>query len=162
MGDRPDYLHITKARGEVLTESEDRPRILRAIRKCLVSADEHFKDAQDNLDEVFKGSVGVGMTPLIGGYAIKDPKDHFRQALIKVDSAETALLPLIKRFKDGRVNASHFTSEKAMILLGDLAGMDYNILIQKLLEQRGRESTWYRLKELREKISELLELIAEQ
>lgn len=145
-----------------MSEGEDRPRILRAIRKCLVDADEHFKDAQDNLDELFKGTLGVAMTPIIGGYAIKDPKNYFRQALIQVDSAEKALLPLTKRYKDGRVNASHFTSERAMVLLGDLAGMDYNILIQKLLEQRGRESTWYRLKELREKVSELLELIAEQ
>jgi hypothetical protein len=128
----------------------------------LVDADEYFVDAQDNLDEIYKGSVGVGMTPLIGGYAIKDPKDNFRQALIKVDSAEKALMPLIKRFRDGRVNETHFTSERAIVILGDLAGMDYNILIQKLMEHRGRESTWYRLKELREKIAELLELIAER
>ncbi|OLS30375.1 MAG: hypothetical protein ThorAB25_10310 [Candidatus Thorarchaeota archaeon AB_25] len=146
----------------MLTDVEDRPRILRAIRKCLVDGDEYFEAAQDSLDEVFKGSVGVGMTPLIGGYAIKDPKSHYRQALISVDSAEKALSPLTKRFKDRRVNESHFTSEKAMVILGDLAGMNYNILIQKLMEQSGRESTWYRLNELREKIAELLELIAEQ
>lgn len=146
----------------MLTESEDRPRILRAIRKCLVNGDKHFQDTQDVLDEVNKGSMGVGMTPLIGGYAIKDPKDHYRQALIKVDAAEKALLPLTKRFKDGRVNESHFTSERAMVLLGDLAGMNYIILIQKLLEQSGRESTWYRVKELRKKIAELIELIADQ
>ena len=143
-----------------MTDVEDRPRILRAIRKCLVDGDEYFEAAQDSLDEVFKGSVGVGMTPLIGGYAIKDPKSHYRQALISVDSAEKALSPLTKRFKDRRVNESHFTSEKAMVILGDLAGMNYNILIQKLMEQSGRESTWYRLN--REKIAELLELIAEQ
>jgi hypothetical protein len=146
----------------VLTDIEDRPRILRAIRKCLVDGDEYFEAAQNSLDEVFKGSLGVGMTPLVGGYAIKDPKSHYRQALISVDSAEKALSPLTTRFKDGRVNESHFTSEKAMVILGDLAGMNYNILIQKLTEQSGRESTWYRLKELREKIAELLELIAEQ
>jgi hypothetical protein len=144
-----------------LTEIEDRPRILRAIKKCLVDGDGFFEAAQDALDEVSKGSMGIGMTPLVGGYAIKDPKNHFRQALIKVDSAEKALLPLTKRFKDGRVNESHFTSEKAMVILGDLAGMDYNLLIQKLLEQSGRESTWYRLKELREKITELIDLISE-
>ena len=142
-----------------MTEYEDRPRILRAIKKCLVDSDKHFQEAQDTLDEVYKGSMGIGMTPLIGGYAIKDPKSHFRQALIHVDSAEKALLPLIIRFKDGRVNESHFTSPKALVILGDLAGMDYNILIQKLLEQSGRESTWYRLKELRQKIAELIELI---
>jgi hypothetical protein len=146
----------------VLIDVVDRPRILRAIRKCLVDGDEYFEAAQNSLDEVFKGSLGVGMTPLVGGYAIKDPKSHYRQALISVDSAEKALSPLTTRFKDGRVNESHFTSDKAMVILGDLAGMNYNILIQKLTEQSGRESTWYRLKELREKIAELLELIAEQ
>ena len=144
-----------------MSEKEDRSRIIRAIRKCLVNADEFFKEAQDSLDEIYKGSVGVGMTPLLGGYAIKDPKDHFRQALIKIDSGERALLPLIKRFKDGRVNGSHFTSQDSLVLLGDLAGMDYNLLIRKLLEQRGRESTWYRLKELRDKIAKLVSLIAE-
>ncbi|MGY5856208.1 MAG: hypothetical protein RTS72_06370 [Candidatus Thorarchaeota archaeon] len=144
-----------------MTENEDRPRILRAIKKCLVSGDEFFLAAQDALDELSKGSIGVGMTPLVGGYAIKDPKNHYRQALINVDSAEKALVPLTKRFKDGRVNESHFTSEKAMVILGDLAGMDYNLLIQKLMGQSGRESTWYRLKELREKIAELIDLISE-
>ncbi len=144
-----------------MTESEDRPRILRAIKKCLVDGDKYFEEAQDSLDEIGKGQMGVGMTPLVGGYAIKDPQDHYRQALIKVDAAEKALLPLTKRFKDGRVNESHFTSEKAIVLLGDLSGMNYTILIQKLLEGSGRESTWYRLKELREKIMELSELIAE-
>lgn len=135
--------------------------MLRAIRKCLEDGDEYFEAVQDSLDEINKGSVGVGMTPLIGGYAIKDPKEHYRQALINVDSAEKALLPLVKRYNDGRVNESHFKSERAMVILGDLAGMDYNIIIQKLMEQSGRESTWYRLKELREKIAELIELIAD-
>jgi hypothetical protein len=144
-----------------MSESDDRPRILRAIRKCLVDGDEYFEAAQDSLDQMFKGSVGVGMTPLVGGYAMKDPKEHYRQALINVDSAEKALLPLTKRYKDGRVNESHFTSERAMVLLGDLAGMNYNIIIQKLMEQSGRESTWYRLKELRGKIAELLSFVAE-
>ncbi|MFW9787267.1 MAG: hypothetical protein ACFFE2_02965 [Candidatus Thorarchaeota archaeon] len=144
-----------------MTEDEDRPRILRAIKKCLVDGDGYFEAAQDALDEMFKGSVGVGMTPLVGGYAIKDDKEHYRHALINVDSAEKALLPLTKRFRDGRVNESHFKSEKAMVILGDIAGMDYDLLIKMLVEQRGRESTWYRLKELREKISELIELIAD-
>ena len=145
----------------MLTEIEDRTRILRAIKKCLVDGDDFFLATQDSLDELSKGSMGIGMTPLVGGYAIKDPKNHYRQALINVDSAEKALFPLTKRFKDGRVNASHFTSDSAMVILGDLAGMDYNLLIQKLLGQSGRESTWYRLKELREKIAELLGLISE-
>ena len=145
-----------------MTDTDDRQRILRAIRKCLVDGDEYFQAAQDSLDEAYRGSVGVGMTPLLGGYAIKNPKDNYRRALISVDSAEKSLLPLVKRFRDGRVNASHFKSEKAMVILGDLAGMDYNLLIHKLGEQKGRESTWYRLKELRAKIAELLDLIAEE
>jgi hypothetical protein len=145
----------------MMSESDDRTRILRAIRKCLVDGDEYFEAAQNSLDQMFKGSVGVGMTPLIGGYAMKDPKEHYRQALINVDSAEKALTPLTKRFKDGRVNETHFKSERAMVILGDLAGMNYNIIIQKLMDQSGRESTWYRLKELREKIAELIELIEE-
>lgn len=144
-----------------MTEIEDRPRILRAIKKCLVDGDEYFQEAQDKLDELYKASVGVGMTPIMGGYGMSDSKTYFKQALIHLDSAEKALLPLIKRFKDGRVNKSHFTSERAMVLLGDLAGMNYNILLQKLMEQSGRESTWYRVKELREKVAELIELIAE-
>ena len=145
----------------MLTENTDRPKVLRAIRKCLENGDKYFEEAQDVLDEVNKGSMGVGMTPLIGGYAIKDPQDHYRQALIKVDAAEKALQPLTKRFNDGRVNESHFTSERAIVLMGDLTGMNYTILIQKLLEGSGRESTWYRLKELREKIAEISELVAE-
>ena len=142
-----------------MAKSDDRSRVLRAIRKCLVDGDEYFEAAQNSLDEISKGSVGIGMTPLIGGYGIKDPKEHYRQALINVDSAEKALLPLTKRFKDGRVNRSHFKSDRAMVILGDLAGMDYNMIIHKLMDQSGRESTWYRLKELREKIAELQDLI---
>lgn len=145
-----------------MTDVEDRPRILRAIRKCLVDGDEHFQKAQDSLDELYRGSLGVGMTPLLGGYAIKNPNENYRQALFSVDSGEKSLLPLVKRFKDGRVNASHFKSDRAIVILGDLAGMDYNLLIQKLAEQRGRESTWYRLNELRAKIAELVDLIADQ
>lgn len=144
-----------------MAKSDDRSRVLRAIRKCLVDGDKYFEAAQDSLDEINKGSVGVGMTPLIGGYAIRDPKEHYRQALINIDSADKALSPLVKRYSDGRVNESHFKSDHAMVLLGDLAGMDYNIIIQKLMEQTGRESTWFRLKELREKIAELIELIAD-
>ncbi len=144
-----------------MTEPEDRSRILRAIKKCLVNGNEYFENAMKTLDEIGKGSVGVGMTPLVGGYAIKDPKGSFRVALINIDSAENALKPLIKRFKDGRVNQSHFTSEKGMVILGDLAGIEFDILIRKLTEGTGRESIWYRLKELRAKIDELQSLIAE-
>ena len=142
-----------------MTEEMDRPRILRAIKICLDNSDEYFKKAMVTLDEIGKGSMGVGMTPLIGGYAMKDPKSNYRGALFDIDSAERSLEPLTTRFKDGRVNASHFKDERAMILLQDIAGMNYSILIRKLMEQSGRESIWYSLKEQRGKIKELLTLI---
>jgi len=144
-----------------MAEETDRPRILRAIKKCLVDGDEFLAKAMDALDEIGKSSMGVGMTPLIGGYGIKDPKSHYRGALFEIDSAERALKPLTTRYKDGRVNASHFKDEKAMTLLQDLEGMDYSFLIRRLTESSGRDSTWYRLKELRAKIAELLTLIEE-
>jgi hypothetical protein len=144
-----------------MTEETDRPRILRAIKKCLDDGDEYLAKAMDALDEIGKGSMGVGMTPLIGGYGIKDSKSHYRGALFEIDSAERALIPLTTRYKDGRVNASHFKDEKAMILLQDLEGMNYSILIRKLTERSGRESIWLRLKELRAKIEELLTLVEE-
>ena len=139
----------------------DRPRILRAIKKCLEDGDEYFEKAMDALDEIGKGSMGTGMTPLIGGYGMKDSKTHYRGALIEIDSADRALKPLTTRYKDGRVNESHFKSERAMVLLQDLDGMNYTILIKKLVDSSGRESTWYRLKELRAKIEELLSLIVD-
>lgn len=145
-----------------MAEETNRPRILRAIKKCLVEGDEYFKKAMDALDEIGKGSMGVGMTPLIGGYGMKDSKTHYRGALFEIDAAERALKPLTTRFKDGRVNASHFKDEKALTLLQDLEGMDYSFLIRRLTESKGRESTWYRLKELRVKIKELLTLIEER
>lgn len=144
-----------------MTEPEDRPRILRAIKKCLVNGNEFFENAMKTLDEIGKGSVGVGMTPLVGGYAIKDPKENYRAALINIDSAENALKPLIIRFKDDRVNQSHFISEEAMVILGDISGIEYDIFIRKLTEGSGRESIWYRLKELRAKMEKLQNLIAE-
>ena len=144
-----------------MTEEMDRPRILRAIKKCLDNGDEYFKKAMDALDEIGKASMAPGMTPLIGGYGMTDPKTHYRGALFEIDSAERALKPLTTRFKDGRVNESHFKSERAMILLQDIAGMNYSILIRKLMEQSGRESIWYSLKEQRTKIEELLTLIAD-
>ena len=144
-----------------MTEEMDRPRILKAIKKCLVNGDEFFNKAMDALDEIGKASMGPGMTPLIGGYAMKDPKSNYRGALIEIDSAERSLEPLISRFRDGRVNESHFKSERAMIILQDIEGMNYSILIRKLVEQGGRESIWYSLKGLRAKIEELLTLIAE-
>ena len=90
---------------------------------------------------------------------MKDSKSHYRGALFEIDAAERALIPLTKRYKDGRVNQSHFKDERAMILLQDLEGMNYSILIKKLVDSSGRESTWYRLKELRAKIADLLTMI---
>ena len=132
------FLFLPISRGDEMKELEDRPRILRAIMKCLVNGDEYFENAMNTLDEIGKGSVGVGMTPLVGGYAIKDSKDNYRQALINLDSAEKAMKPLFIRYKDGRVNQSHFTSEKAMVILGDLAGIEFDIFVRKLTEGSGR------------------------
>jgi hypothetical protein len=145
-----------------MKEEPDRPRTLRAIRKCLEEGDQYFHDGMDALDEIGRSSVATGMTPLIGGYGIRNGKSEFRTALIKLDSAEKALDPLVKRFHDGRVNASHFRSERAMVILKDLAETDYEILVKKLMDNTGRESVWYRLRELREKTAELLTLIAEE
>ncbi len=144
-----------------MTDTTDRLRILKAIRKCLIDGEEYFQKAMDILDEIGRGSIGVGMTPLVGGYAIKDPKSNYRGALIEIDSAERALEPLMTRFRDGRVNESHFKSKDAIVLLGDLVGVDYNYIVRRLADQTGRESTWYRLKELSAKIEQLLGLIAD-
>jgi len=144
-----------------MTDSIERTRILRAIKKCLIDGDAFFQKAMSILDDIGRGSLGVGMTPLVGGYAIKDPKSNYRGALIEIDSAERALDPLITRFRDGRVNETHFKSKNALVLLGDLAGVDYSIIVRKLADHSGRESTWYRLKELRAKIGELMSLIAD-
>lgn len=93
---------------------------------------------------------------------MKDGKSEYRTAVIKVDSGEKALAPLVKRFRDGRVNESHFESEQAMIVLKDLAEADFNILVSKLMQNTGRESVWYRLREIRGKIAELLSLVADE
>ena len=144
-----------------MIDSTERPRILRAIKKCLVDSDQFFQKAMETLDDIGRGSLGIGMAPLVGGYAMKDSKSNYRSALIEIDSAERALDPLITRFRDGRVNESHFKSKNALVLLGDLAGLDYSIIVRKLADQSGRESTWYRLKEIRAKIDELMSLIAD-
>jgi hypothetical protein len=145
-----------------MSGEKERPRILRAIKKCLTDADQYFKEGMEALDEIGRSSIATGMTPLIGGYGMKDGKSEFRTAMIKVDSGEKALEPLVKRFKDGRVNESHFKSEKALVILNDLAEADFDILVNKLMENKGRESVWYRLRELRGKISEILALVADE
>ncbi|MGY5852624.1 MAG: hypothetical protein RTU92_03570 [Candidatus Thorarchaeota archaeon] len=144
-----------------MTEADDRPRVLRAIKKCLSDSFEFFSDAMDALDEIGKGSVGSGMTPLVGGYAIKDPKDQYRTALIKLDSAQKAMNPLTRRLTDGRVDQSHFRSEEALLLIRDLTEFDYDILVRSLAERRGRESAWYRMRELREKVQKAFDLVAD-
>ena len=144
-----------------MTEEKNRARILRAIKKCLTDADQYFLDGMDALDEIGRLSVATGMTPLIGGYGMKDGKSEYRAAMIKVDSGEKALEPLVKGFRDGRVNRSHFTSDRALVILGDLAEADFNILVTKLMENQGRESVWYRLREIRQMIKELLALVSE-
>ncbi len=144
-----------------MVDSIERPRILRAIKKCLVSGDQFFQKAMNTLDDIGKGSLGYALTPFVGLYAVKDPKSNYRSALIEIDSAEQALRPLITRFRDGRVNESHFKSKNALVLLGDLAGVDYCIIVRKLVDQSGRDSTWHRRRELRAKIEELMSLVAD-
>ena len=115
----------------------------------------------DALDEIGKGSIGTGMTPLVGGYAMKDSKDFYRTALIKLDQAEKSMEPLAKRLNDGRIDKTYFKNEKAIVLLRDIIGFDYQILVEMLAERRGRESVWYRLKELSEMAQEAFSLVAE-
>ncbi|MFW9920665.1 MAG: hypothetical protein ACFFED_13760, partial [Candidatus Thorarchaeota archaeon] len=131
-----------------MSEITDRPRVIGAIKTCLSKAFDSVQDAMDALDAIADGSVGTGMTPLIGGYAMPDPKEKYRSALIDIDSTEKALKPLVKRVSDGRVNKSHFQSDEAMIILKDIAEFEYDILLAKLQEKTGRESVWYRLREL--------------
>ncbi|MDF1540416.1 MAG: hypothetical protein P1Q69_16090 [Candidatus Thorarchaeota archaeon] len=145
-----------------MSEETDRPRILRAIKKCLSDSYDHFQQAMDELDEIGKGSVGPGMAPIVGGYAMPNPKNKYRSALIELDSAEKALKPLVKRFKDDRVNKTHFKNDDAIRLLGDLAGFEFNILIAKLSEQTGRESVWYRLREICENVEKIFKSVAEE
>lgn len=145
----------------MMNDQSDRPRVLRAIRKCLSDAYDQLQDAMDELDEIGDGSLGTGMTPLIGGYLMPDPKDKYTHALIDIDSAEKSLKPLVRRFNDGRVNKSHFKSDEAMIMLRDIAEFEFGILIAKLSEKSGRESVWYRLRELSEKLESVFHLVAE-
>jgi len=145
-----------------MTEKTDRPRVLAAIKTCLSNAFESVQDAMDALDSIADGSVGTGMTPLIGGYAMPDPKENYRSALIHIDSAEKALKPLVVRFRDGRVNTSHFQKEEAIIMLKDIAEFEYDILIAKLKDKTGRESVWYRLRELLEKIERIYKLVSKE
>jgi hypothetical protein len=144
-----------------MTDTTERAKFLHAIKKCLSDAHGFFRESMEELDEIGKGSVGTGMTPLVGGYAMKDPEDNYRVALINLDAAEKALQPLARRIKDGRVNETHFKQADALILLKDLIEFDYQILVEMLAERRGRESVWYRLKELSDKTENVFRLVAE-
>lgn len=116
----------------------------------------------DILDEIGRGSVGVGMTPLVGGYAMNDPASNYRRAIAELDKGEKSLRPLAVRFRDGRVNASHFSDEQAMVLLKDIVEFDYQLLFDMLAQRRGRESVWYRLKELSEKTQTVFKMVASE
>ncbi|MHA1960961.1 MAG: hypothetical protein ACW99U_12060 [Candidatus Thorarchaeota archaeon] len=144
-----------------MSSEPDRPRTLRAIKKVLSDTHDHMQDAMEALDEIGRGSLGAGMSPLVGGYAMREPKEKFRSALISIDSAETALGPLIKRVDDGRVNASHFKSERALAILQDVIDADYNQMVARLSRGEGRESSWYRLRELSDKVKDAFELVAD-
>ncbi len=144
-----------------MTEVSDRPRVLKAIKKCISDAHEHFQEAMDALDEIGRGSLGAGMTSLFGGYLLKDSKRSYRTARLEIESAEKALYPLTKRFRDGRVNAEHFKDKEALTLLKDLTEFDYQVLIRRLLDRKGRESAWYRLEELSKKAKAVLEKVAD-
>ena len=140
----------------------DRVKILRAIKKCLSDALASFQETMNILDKMGETSVSAGVsTPVIGGYLIRDDEKEYRKALITLDTAERALHPLAKRIRDGQVNSSHFNDDQALILLKDLTDFEYQLLVNLLAERRSRESVWYRLREITEKIEKVIELIAE-
>ncbi len=145
----------------VAGDEADRQRVLRAIKRCLSDAYEFFQEAMDTLDEIGRVPIGAGITPFVGGHLIRSPKEHYRRALIKLDAAERALRPLLTRFRDGRVNASHFTTEEALVRMRDLAEFDFSVLIRLLAERRGRDSVWYRMRELCDLIERVFDDVAE-
>jgi hypothetical protein len=151
---------ITKG-DTMMGENTREDKFLRAIKKVLSDVHGHFIEAMDVLDEIGVASVGTGMTPLMGGYAMKDSKNNYRKARIELDAAEKSLEPLAKRVRDGRVNESHFIDPKALVLLKDIMDFDYQILMNLLLEGRGRESVWYRLRELSQKTEEIFGLVVD-
>ncbi|MFX0108615.1 MAG: hypothetical protein ACFE7R_10045 [Candidatus Hodarchaeota archaeon] len=143
-----------------MTDTTDRKKFLHAIKKCLSDAHGFFSEAMDILDEMNRASIATGMTPLVGGYAMKNEDNMYRDALFSVDAAEKALQPLAKRFNDGRVNASHFEGEETMIQLKDLLEFNYGMLVALLSERKGRETVWYRLKELSEKTESIFRSVS--
>jgi hypothetical protein len=145
-----------------MSDTPDRARFLKAIRKCLSDAHGFFQEAMNVLDEIGSGSLGTTIVPFVGGYALKDPKKNYREALIKLDSAEKALRPLGKRYRDGRVNAGHFKDANALLMLRDLTEFDYGLLVDLLAQRKRWESVWYRLDELSKKTEELFNQVADE
>jgi len=144
-----------------MTEVIDRPRVVKAIKKCISDAHEHFQEAMDALDDKTRWSLRPVLTSIFGGYLTKDRKANYHKASIEVALAEKALYPLTRRFRDGRVNAEHFKDKEALTLLKDLTEFGYQELIRLLLERKGRESAWYRLEELSKKAKAVLEKVAD-
>ena len=142
-------------------DTTDRSKFLEAIKKCLSDASGFFQDAMDALDEIGKASTRTAMTGIFGGIILKNSEGNYRTAIINLDAAEKALHPLVKRVRDGRVNESHFDNPKALLLLRDIIDFDYGILIKFLSERRGRDSVWYRLREISEKTENVLNLVSE-
>jgi hypothetical protein len=140
----------------------DRVRVLKAIRKCLTDTKDSFQESMDILDEIAKPSASAQLGSfVVGGFFFQDKDHEYGNALIKLDAGENSLEPLAKRVRDGRVNATHFTDDYALTLLSDIIDYEYQILINLLAERKGRESVWYRLKELNDKIQQVMDLIAE-
>ena len=144
-----------------MNEGPDRPRILRATKKCLSDAYDYIQEAMDTLDEIGKGSLGSSVTSIVGGFAMKDPKEFYRAALIEIDSAEKALAPLLKRYENGMVNETHFKDERVKVLMNDLMLFDFSSIVTILNERKGRESVWYRLREISEKVEEIFKLVSD-
>ncbi|MFW9966789.1 MAG: hypothetical protein ACFFEA_06505 [Candidatus Thorarchaeota archaeon] len=144
-----------------MRDTTDQSKFLKAIKKCLSDAHGFFQDAMDALDEIGQASPRTGMTGIFGGIALKNSESNYRDAIIKLDAAEKSLEPLAKRIRDGRVNESHFKDPKALVLLKDVLDFDYQILMNLLLERRGRESVWFRLRELSQKTEESFGLVVD-
>ncbi|MFW9912402.1 MAG: hypothetical protein ACFFEU_08015 [Candidatus Thorarchaeota archaeon] len=142
-------------------DTSDKSKFLKAIRICLSDALGCFQEAMDALDDIGKASSRTAITGIFGGIVLKNSEGNYRTAIIKLDAAEKALFPLARRVRDGRVNESHFDSAEALLLLRDIIDFDYGILIQYLSERRGRDSVWYRLREISEKTERVLNLVSE-
>jgi hypothetical protein len=142
-----------------MRDTTDRSKFLKAIKKCLSDAHGFFQDAMDALDDIGKASPRTAMTGIFGGLVLKNSEDSYRAAIMKLDAAEKSLYPLARRVRDGRVNESHFDNPEALLLLKDIVDFDYGILMQFLSERKGRDSVWYRLREMSEKTEEIFGLV---